>query len=79
MSQRSFDWICHHCAADRGATIPEGHAATFHRAVCDWCGHAALVAGPRDFRPRPQPPTAVCKRERRRMAIERHTHRRLPR
>lgn len=48
-----MNWICQHCAAERGSHIPEGHLATWHIGTCDVCRQQVVVTQPRDFRPRP--------------------------
>lgn len=48
-----MNWICPHCAAERGSHIHEGHLATWHLGTCDVCRQQVVVTQPRDFRPRP--------------------------
>lgn len=42
--------ICEECATANGGSQPEGHLATYHRALCDRCGQVRDVTEPRDYR-----------------------------
>ena len=42
-------WVCHVCAASKGARIPPGHIATWNNNKCGICGKDTTVTQPRDF------------------------------
>jgi len=43
------EWVCHVCAASRGARIPPDHIATWHKDECGICKTVTTVTQPRDF------------------------------
>lgn len=49
-------WICSDCGNKHGR-MPYGHAATWHRDVCGWCGEMRSCTEPRDFCYPPAPET----------------------
>lgn len=42
-------WICLECAAERGASPPQGHCYTTHTDICGICNKEKEVTEPRDM------------------------------
>lgn len=42
-------WVCNDCAQERGASMPDGHIATWHGDTCGICKEYKSVTQPRDF------------------------------